>query len=216
MDHELQYNNHIFALEKSFTSERVFVSNKEKRELFNSLYKKLYLPVYHFAKTFVDSQDAEDIVADSFLKLWRSNLDYTILPKVRTWLNVCTRNACLDLLRESKSKAEEQKYFIDISANDDEYSIETDVKEKLLERLYFEIERLPPKCKQVFKLAYLEGHRTSQIAAILAISENTVSNHRVKALKLLRLAVRSHTYLLLVVSCSYSFCHISGNPSFIF
>ena len=169
----------------------------KNKDSFHKLYKRLYLPVFYFACRFVNPEDAEEITADSFLKLWKSDLNYSILPRVKTWLQVCTRNACLDLIKSQNNRAAKLTDFahlaIDTGSNQ-EYLI----REDLLNRLHLEIEKLPRQCKRVFKMAYLEGRSSRQIAKDIGISENTVSNHRVKALKILKLAL-ADCFLLFVL-----------------
>ena len=48
------------------------------------------------------------------------------------------------------------------------------------------IESLPEKCKEVFKLSYLNDMKNKEIAELLNISLRTVEAHMYKALKFLR------------------------------
>ncbi|MNY29502.1 RNA polymerase sigma factor [compost metagenome] len=61
-----------------------------------------------------------------------------------------------------------------------------DEENELIVLLYHEIELLPEKCQQVFKLSRLEGLKYRDIALQLNISEKTVENHMGNALKILR------------------------------
>jgi RNA polymerase sigma-70 factor (ECF subfamily) len=61
------------------------------------------------------------------------------------------------------------------------------IKAEVLQQIYEAIEALPSQCKKVFKLCYVEGLSNSEVAAQFSISINTVKNHKVKALGLLRL-----------------------------
>jgi RNA polymerase sigma-70 factor (ECF subfamily) len=58
-----------------------------------------------------------------------------------------------------------------------------------MQRIYEEIEKLPKKCRQVFKLAYMDGLGNEEIANLLNITYQTVKNQKVRALKILRLAL---------------------------
>ncbi|MOA47973.1 RNA polymerase sigma factor [compost metagenome] len=58
--------------------------------------------------------------------------------------------------------------------------------------LYKEIELLPEKCREVFKLSRLEKMKYREIALKLHISEKTVENHMGHALKVLRFRVLNH------------------------
>jgi len=64
-----------------------------------------------------------------------------------------------------------------------------DVKTLVLKAIHKEIEKLPRSCRQVFKMAYLEGLSNSQIAETLSINNQSVRNHKLRAIKILRMAL---------------------------
>ena len=60
------------------------------------------------------------------------------------------------------------------------------------------IESLPPKCREVFKLSYLEDLSNREISERLGISQSTVENHMYSALKQLRQKLSKEQLLLLL------------------
>lgn len=58
---------------------------------------------------------------------------------------------------------------------------------------------LPPKCKEIFLLSKLQGLKYREIAGKLSLSEKTVENQMTKAIKLLRVYVAEHSFLLITV-----------------
>src|SRR5690606_9303122 len=62
---------------------------------------------------------------------------------------------------------------------------------RVLEVVHNEVERLPKKCRLIFKSSRNEGKPVKQIAKELKLSPSTVENQIAKALKQLRLATRS-------------------------
>lgn len=62
------------------------------------------------------------------------------------------------------------------------------------------LETLPPRCKDVFLLAKLQGLKYREIAEKLEVSEKTVENQMTKAIKLLRAYVAAHGALLVTVA----------------
>ena len=58
----------------------------------------------------------------------------------------------------------------------------------------------PPRCKDVFLLAKLQGLKYREIAEKLEVSEKTVENQMTKAIKLLRAYVAAHGALLVTVA----------------
>ncbi|MBR1870116.1 MAG: sigma-70 family RNA polymerase sigma factor [Bacteroidales bacterium] len=45
---------------------------------------------------------------------------------------------------------------------------------------------LPPRCRQVFHLSYIEGYTAAEISSMLGISVSTVNNQIYKSLQILR------------------------------
>ena len=64
-----------------------------------------------------------------------------------------------------------------------------DEENELIVLLFDEIEKLPPKCKEIFKMNRFERLKYREIALKLELSERTVENHIANALKLLREAM---------------------------
>lgn len=48
------------------------------------------------------------------------------------------------------------------------------------------VEQLPERCREVFKLSYVDGLKVSEVARKLSISEDTVKTQRLKARKQLQ------------------------------
>ena len=61
---------------------------------------------------------------------------------------------------------------------------ESDLIEKeKIEQIYAAIETLPCKCKMAFTLAKINGLKYKEIAEVLGVTEKTVNNHLVLAVK---------------------------------
>ena len=58
--------------------------------------------------------------------------------------------------------------------------------ERQLRAVYLEIDKLPDRCREIFRRTYLDGCKSRDIAAELGISQRTVEAQLYKALKLLR------------------------------
>lgn len=155
--------------------------------------KKIYLQqaprLIAFARQFVDNFTAEDIVHDVFLKFCHRNTDKLNENGVRIYLLRMVRNACFDHLKHLKV---EETYMAKVQA---ELKIEElkwyDLNENILfsekiNAVYDEIEKLPPRCKEIFTKAYLGEEKHTDIAKELNISVRTVETQIYKALKIIR------------------------------
>jgi RNA polymerase sigma-70 factor (ECF subfamily) len=52
-----------------------------------------------------------------------------------------------------------------------------------------QIDQLPEQMKKVFKMSYIEGLTNEEIAQSLKINNQSVRNHKARALKILRLSI---------------------------
>jgi RNA polymerase sigma-70 factor (ECF subfamily) len=178
------------------------------RSAFTDAYNQFYLSIYHYTKKFVDdNQLAEDITADSFVKLWKHAEEVSAIQNVKAFLHTTARNACLDYLKAQRNHEQKEKEILYLTEQDtrNEFDL-AEIKAEVLQYVYAEIEKLPEKCKEVFKLAYLEGMKVSEVAQHLNISEQTVANQKTKALKMLRLALSDKQWMVLLLLIADN-CH---------
>ena len=69
-------------------------------------------PLVYFAEKILGiREEAEDIVADSFMKLWSKHTDFESFSQIKSFLYVVTRNSCLNFLKYSKRVSASQKEF---------------------------------------------------------------------------------------------------------
>ncbi|WP_149524628.1 RNA polymerase sigma factor [Sphingobacterium hotanense] len=144
-----------------------------------------------------DQEVAEDILHDLFLSLWKNKSRLTEIISVPAYLYSSCRYLIIAYSRKKYSKPTLQ---LDISSLD---ILDEDVP--LEDRLYYrytldliekEIENLPEKCREVFKLSRSEFLSNREIAQKLQISESTVEKHINKAIK--RLRSLTQPYLLIL------------------
>jgi RNA polymerase sigma-70 factor (family 1) len=181
-----------FTLMRSFTTGEKFA--------FTSVYNEYYFRVYEFASKYLPSgEDAEDITADSFAKLWQKRNEFDSLDHIRAFLFTTAKNACLNFLQHTKikdAKHAEILHSLTTSQRDNFYLEE--IRAELMTLVYAEVEKMPVKMKQIFLLSYREGLKPAEIAERLNISVQTVSNQKVNAINLLKTAL-GHTPLLLAL-----------------
>ncbi len=162
---------------------------------FTSLYKQYYQRIYYFAKSFLpDKEDAEDITADTFIKLWNHRDSFDTINALKSFLHVTTRNSCYDFLRHYKVKAEKQVELI--MEMDIQYNPELQqTKEELLKLVQKEVKNMSAKMRQIFYLSYNEGLTPAEIAEALKLSVQTISNQKTTLIKTLRRALTHATSL---------------------
>jgi len=189
-------------------AETIYHFNSGNREAFGEVYRFLYPNVFYFACRFVEREEAADIAADAFLKLWRGEKNFESLQKVKTFLQVCVRNACINYLERTRMRLRNER---DLAYLLDEFEVKSyesdEAKAALVKKIYLEIENLPPGARRVFKMSVIEGMGSEEIAARLGISHSTVRNQKKRAIGLIRMAIGrvEITILLLFISWALPF-----------
>jgi RNA polymerase sigma-70 factor (ECF subfamily) len=174
-------------------------------DAFTIVYRQYYQRIYYFAKTFLpDKEDAEDITADTFIKLWNRRDSFHTMSSISSFLHVTTRNSCFDFLRHIKVKSEKQAELIR-QMELHHHSNLHETKEELLKLVQKEVEKMSNKMKEIFHLSYNEGLTPAEIAENLQLSVQTISNQKTTVLKSLKKALTQHTTLLFVNACLYLF-----------
>jgi len=154
---------------------------------FRVVYDMFFPSLCFFAKRLVDNDgEGEDIAADSFVKLLNRHDSFDTLPNIKAFLYITTRNACLNYLRYTQRQHSSKRELNRLQEKTDEHALSHMVHAEVLREVEFEIEQLPNRCREIFKLIYYERRSADDIAELLGISINTVWVQRAKAIQLIR------------------------------
>jgi RNA polymerase sigma-70 factor, ECF subfamily len=170
------------------------------KSLFSVLFKTYYSPLTAYAATIVKEQGlAEEIVHESFIKLWENRENIHIETSLRAYLYRCIHNNCLNTLKTLVTqKKHSDKLVSEISYHAQLSTL--NFKEELLEKIVSDelevilgrvIEELPVQCREVFRLSRYEQKTYTEIAEILQVSVNTVKTQISRALEKLREAYKN-------------------------
>jgi len=121
-------------------------------------------------------QQAQDIVTDTFTKLWIRHSDFAHMAQVRAFLYTASKNACLDHIKHLERLARNKKELYNFLQDYEEDSLQFMMKSELLRQLVAQIDQLPEKYQAVCRLAYIEEIDTKTIAHWLKLTEKTVRN----------------------------------------
>lgn len=166
----------------------VALFNSGNEKAYYGLYRELYPSVFTLANKMVyNTQEAQDICTESFVKLFQTDEKFATLQNLKAWLFSITRNACLDVIKMEERHSLRRKELLYLMENKEEV-FRQEVEADLVEMVYASIENLPKKCRNILKLT-LTGISYEEIAARLNISVSTVRNQKARGIKLLRIAL---------------------------
>ncbi len=159
-----------------------------------------------FALRFVEEEIAEDIVQDVFLDLWERKDQLEMGDHISSFLYRSTYSKCLNYIKHEqvvKGYGENQIKLTEIKMKyfnpDNNDVIQRIENEELSLSINQAIEELPDKCREVFRLSYLEEMKNKEIADFMHISLRTVEAHMYKALKFLRLRLKDIDMFILIL-----------------
>lgn len=152
------------------------IYNLYKNELFIFTYKRLG-----------DYQEAQDIIHDMFLNLWKNRESLFITSSLRAYLYQAARNALVNRYLKNEKVQAFVKDFANYLEKQDE-GADFRVRHNMLQKeIDVEITHLPERMQQVFIMSRSEGLSHKEIARELKISEQSVRSHIKNALRRLRL-----------------------------
>jgi RNA polymerase sigma factor (sigma-70 family) len=80
-------------------------SDESRNYGFNLLVRKYQERIYwHIRKMVIDHDDADDLVQDTFLKVWKNIGSFRQDAQLYTWIYRIATNECLNFLRKKRSK----------------------------------------------------------------------------------------------------------------
>ena len=165
--------------------------------LFNNYRNKIYSIAYELTESTVI---AEEIVQDTFLKVWLRRETLGDVTNFKAYLFTMTRNYVFSALKRIARRQE-----LEMEAVQDNLFYYSDTENKLLEKQYEvllkrAVDSLPAKQKQVYILVKEKGDTRNEVAAELQLSAETVKTHLAQAMRTIRAYCLAHvdTPLLLL------------------
>ncbi|MBL1408903.1 RNA polymerase sigma factor [Sphingobacterium faecale] len=156
-------------------------------EAYQHIFHLFYRPLCLFlSKMGLNSFVTEEIVHDTFLKLWNKSADFSEINSLRSFLYVSCKNAALNLLdKEKRLRIKEEGYqhsqdWVDFPVTQQIIYMET------IQEIHQAIGTLPDQCQKVIQLLFIEGYTPQEVADELGISSSTVYNQKMRGVQLLR------------------------------
>ncbi|MND96279.1 ECF RNA polymerase sigma-E factor [compost metagenome] len=149
-----------------------FAEESTREEAFRLLLKKYQQKIYwHVRRMVIDHDDADDVVQDIFVKVWKNLGSFREDSQLYTWLYRIATNECITFLNKKKQKQ-------NVSLDDDTTAF---LAETLADGNYFNGDKaqmklqqalltLPEKQKLVFNMKYFEDMKYEEISDVLGTS----------------------------------------------
>ena len=159
---------------------------------FEELFHIFYGPLCSYALRFLSqSEEAEEVVQDIFVKLWEKRNEIHIDASVQNYLFRSVRNQCLNLIQHQKIKSQYAEKMMKQSKTETGFSAWF-VEPDLARNIETAIDSMPEKRKEIFRLSREDGLKYKEIAEKLNISVKTVEAQMGLALKYLRKKLQAY------------------------
>lgn len=148
-----------------------FSQEKTRNEAFNLLISKYQEKIYwHIRRLVIDHDDADDLVQEVFIKVWKNLEKFRSDSKLYTWIYRIATNESITFL--NKKKQRNQTPLDEVSG---------ELSESLVASAYFNGDKiqlklqqalltLPEKQRLIFNMKYFDDLKYDEISAILGTS----------------------------------------------
>ncbi len=152
-----------------------FKNADTKESAFTAILKKYQEKLYwHIRRMVIDHDDANDVLQNMFIKVWKGLENFREDSQLYTWLYRIATNECLTFL-------EQQKRRNSVSLNDVENGLANKLKadtnfdaNRLEWKLQLGIQQLPEKQRIVFNLRYYDEMPYEEMSRVLDTSEGAL------------------------------------------
>lgn len=164
-----------------------FKIESTKERAYTAIIKKYQEKLYwHIRRMVVDHDDANDVLQNVFIRVWKGLGNFREDSQLYTWLYRIATN-------ESLTFIEQQKKRTSVSLSDVESGLSNKIKadegfdgKKLEWKLQLAIQQLPEKQRAVFNLRYYDEMPYAEMSQVLETSEGSLKasyHHAVKKIE---------------------------------
>ncbi len=155
----------------------------------NQYKKQLY---WHIRKIVILHEDTDDVLQNTFIKVWRYLENFKQDSKIYTWLYRIATNEAITFINNKKKKSEEPienyEYYLSNTLESDEY-FEGNEAQLILQKA---ILTLPEKQRIVFNMKYFDEIKYEDMSEILETSTGALKASYHHAVKKIESFIKRH------------------------
>jgi len=150
---------------------RKFQDERTRNEAFNLLLKKYQQKLYwHVRRMVIDHDDADDLIQDTFVKVWKNLPGFRSDAQLYTWMYRIATNECITFLNKKKQKnnipLDDVSYELADTLADSSYFNGDQAQLKLQQAIL----TLPEKQRLVFNMKYFDDMKYEEMSEVLGTS----------------------------------------------
>jgi len=165
----------------------LFKDTATKEKAYTQIIKKYQEKLYwHIRRMVVEHEDANDVLQNMFIKVWKGLDNFREDSQLFTWLYRIATNECLTFIEQQKRRSS-------VSISDEESGLSNRLKadkdfdsNKIEWKLQLAMQQLPDKQRAVFNLRYYDEMPYEEMSRVLETSEGALKasyHHAVKKIE---------------------------------
>jgi RNA polymerase sigma-70 factor (ECF subfamily) len=172
-------------------AELLYAIKEGDTSAFKTLYDRYWERIYMKACQRVDKDEAKDLVQEVMITLWRRRKDIFTFEdgEIGRYLFTAVKYRVISHYAYSAARIRNSDLF---DGSGDPVSSNSLEAKELGAFIESEVNRLPARMRQIFRMSREDDFSIAEIARRLGLSEQTVKNQLTEALKRLRIAIKSH------------------------
>jgi RNA polymerase sigma-70 factor (ECF subfamily) len=174
---------------KDLNDNEIVERSRENLDYFSCLYQRYEIQLMHYIVRLsgVDREEAQDILQESFIKIWRNLNEFDSALKFSSWAYRIVHNETISYTRKKKSYGKantlDMEHLKETLYKDDETGVDAEEKDFITREV---LNKLPMKYKEVLVLRFFEKKSYEEISDILKLPEGTVAVRINRAKKIFR------------------------------
>ena len=187
----MNYNERELLQDISEGDEKAFAG------LFNHYYPLIRPFVWKFTQS---ARDTEEILQETFIKIWLHRTKITEINNIRAWVFTIASRECLYTLRKNLHYRQKMAILQRDSLAEVPEETPADLAHvaEISRIVQKAVNQMPVQRKRIYQMSRDEGMKPGEIAEALSLSVSTVKNVLTTSLKYIRdrLAAAGHFFLL--------------------
>jgi RNA polymerase sigma-70 factor (ECF subfamily) len=166
------------------------------KALFDAYWDHIYTVAYCLTKSVLP---AEDMVQEIFLKIWLGREQLKAIEQFENYLFIVARNHIYTALKKEHLEHRLRQPVLDWLEGQRDTPEQQLLFKESHQLVQQAISRLTPQQQLIYRMTREQGLSHDQVAARLNISANTVRNHIVNSLKIIREYLRDHASPIVLI-----------------
>jgi len=145
-----------------------FSVEKTQNEAFNLLLKKYQQKIYwHIRRLVIDHDDADDLVQETFVKVWKNLQNFRSDSQLYTWIYRIATNESITFLNRKKNRNNISLDEVNSELSETLASSSYFDGDKIQRKLQEAVLTLPEKQRIIFNMKYFDDMKYEEISEVL-------------------------------------------------